>query len=111
MALEQKNLIESIRQQLFNLAQLSLTNVNVAGNSATATGPSGDVQGGGIWNGEVPGGPSPVLLTITNATIVHNTVTGGGSITREGGGLYTSVPITTTHTTIARNSPDQCVGC
>jgi hypothetical protein len=39
-------------------------------------------------------------------------LSGSSGITLQGGGLYTqNQPLTLTHSVIADNSPDQCVGC
>jgi hypothetical protein len=67
-------------------------------------------QGGGIWSGVDLSGP-PVQLTLENTSVTENALTGPSGITLQGGGLFTTSPVTLTNTTIARNRPDQCVGC
>jgi hypothetical protein len=96
---------------LVNLATLTLANSSVASNTAAAAGPTGIAQGGGIWNGPFPGGPEIVQLTFTNTSITNNTIDADPAITRQGGGLYTAVPVTIVHSTIEHNTPDQCFGC
>ena len=48
---------------IFNDGLLKLTGDHIRHNSGTATGPSGEAQGGGIWNGATFTGP-PVQLTL-----------------------------------------------
>jgi hypothetical protein len=95
---------------IFNNSLLELRNVQVSDNSATATGPSGVAQGGGIWNGVELSGP-PVELTLENTTVTRNTLNGSPGVTVQGGGLFTTLPVTLTHSLIALNTPDQCFGC
>jgi hypothetical protein len=95
---------------IFNNSLLELHNVQVRDNSATATGPSGVAQGGGIWNG-VELSPPPVQLTLKHTTVTGNSLNGSPGVTVQGGGLFTTLPVTLTHSLIARNSPDQCFGC
>lgn len=97
---------------VFNDGLLKLIRDQVSRNSGTATGPSGQAQGGGMWNGATFTGP-PVQLTLQHTTVTRNTLTGSPGVTVQGGGLYTAAPatITLTHSLIARNVPDQCYGC
>lgn len=95
---------------ILNDSLLELDGVLVSGNTGKATGPAGTVQGGGIWNGADFSGP-PVQLSLDNTTVTRNSLTGSPGITLQGAGLFTTVPVTLTHSLIALNSPDQCFGC
>jgi Right handed beta helix region len=95
---------------IFNNSLLDLRHVQVDNNSANATGLSGEAQGGGIWNGVQLSGP-PVTLTLEGTSVTRNALTGSAGIDLAGGGLFTTEPVTLTHSLIARNAPDQCSGC
>jgi hypothetical protein len=92
---------------------LTLSHTAVSGNRGDASGLTGTAQGGGIFavdestSGGPPGGP----LILTNATITQNLLTGTTGITKQGGGIFATNPVTLTHTVIANNVPDQCDGC
>jgi hypothetical protein len=95
-----------------NLGVLTLRNTGVSDNTGTASGPSGVARGGGIWNGsDAPEGPPVTALTLVDSEITHNTLTATPGITVQGGGLFTSFPVTLTNSVIAGNVPDQCSGC
>ncbi|HEY1345322.1 MAG TPA: hypothetical protein VGF54_10085 [Streptosporangiaceae bacterium] len=89
---------------------LELDGVQVSGNTGTATGPTGTAQGGGIWNGVEFAGPQ-VQLTLDHTTVTHNSLSGSPGITVQGGGLFTTLPVTLRDSVIAGNTPDQCFGC
>jgi hypothetical protein len=94
-----------------NGGELELRNTTVSVNGGTASGPTGEAQGGGIWNGAFgPGSPAPEL-TLLGSTLAHNTLAASPGITPQGGGLFTTVPVTLGDSVIASNSPDQCYGC
>ena len=95
---------------VFNNSLLTLDGVAVDGNVGRANGQGGVAQGGGIWNGVDLSGP-PVQLTLARSSVLGNTLIAGPGIQREGGGLYTTSPVTLDHSVIALNRPDQCVGC
>lgn len=97
---------------VFNDGLLKLTGDHVRGNSGTATAPSGQAQGAGIWNGTTFTGP-PVQLTLQRTSVTRNSLTGSPGITLQGAGLFTAPPATVTlrHSLIAHNTPDQCFGC
>ena len=97
---------------IFNDGLLKLTGDHIGHNTGTATGPSGEAQGGGIWNGATFTGP-PVQLTLQGTAVIRNSLTGSPGFTVQGGGLYTMSPATITlrHSLIAHNIPDQCFGC
>lgn len=95
---------------VFNNSLLLMRNVQISDNVGRAAGPTGVAQGGGIWNGVDLSGP-PVQLTLENTSVTNNVLTGTTGITLQGGGLFTTSPVTLTNTTIERNQPDQCVGC
>jgi hypothetical protein len=96
---------------IVNNGPLTLTNVDVTGNRGTATGLSGFGQGGGIWNGQLFGGPdSP--LTLVNSRVTRNVLSGSPGIVLRGGGIFTpGFPVTLTGSTVSKNTPDDCVGC
>jgi hypothetical protein len=63
------------------------------------------------------GGPAPELA-LTDSVITANRLAASAGVVSQGGGLYTAdpfsgtpYPFTLTHTVIAGNTPDQCVGC
>ena len=90
---------------------LELRGTTVSDNTGTASGPSGVAQGGGIWNStlldEVPIGQ----LILRNSAITDNALNGSPGITLQGGGLFTTFPVTLKDSLIATNTPDQCYGC
>lgn len=97
---------------VFNDGLLTLIGDSVTSNSGTATGPSGEAQGGGIWNGTTFTGP-PVELALQHTAVTRNSLTGSHGVKLQGGGLFTAPPATVvlTDSVIALNIPDQCVGC
>ena len=98
---------------VFNNSLLLMRNVQISENVGRAEGPTGVAEGGGIWNGleAITGALPPVQLTLENTRVTENSLTGTSGITLQGGGLFTTSPVTLTNTTIARNRPDQCLGC
>jgi hypothetical protein len=95
-----------------NLGVLTLRNTSVSANAGTASGHSGFARGGGILNrSDLPYGPPMTALTFVDSAITHNTLTASPNITAQGGGLFTLLPVTLTHSVIADNVPDQCYGC
>jgi hypothetical protein len=96
---------------LLNDGALRLVNVRVTGNRGTATGLSGFAQGGGIWNG-VLFVPPDSPLTLTNSQVTENVLTGSPGVDIAGAGIFSAgFPLTLDHVVVARNAPDQCVGC
>ena len=95
---------------ILNDSLLKLDKVVVSGNAGTATGPSGTAQGAGIWNSTDISGP-PVQLTLDNTAVTGNSLSGSPGITLQGGGMFTTLPVTLIHSLIAGNIPDQCFGC
>ena len=95
---------------LVNNGPLELRNVRVTRNAATASGPTGFAQGGGIWNGLVFN-PPPVQLTLFNTRVEENTVTATPGLTVAGGGLFTQFHVTAANSRIDQNTPDDCAGC
>jgi len=93
-----------------NGAVLEVRGTTFSDNVGTASGPTGTAQGGGISNLLFPGAP-PGQLTLRDSAIVDNTLSGDPGITIQGGGLFTTVPVTLKDSTISGNVPDQCVGC
>jgi hypothetical protein len=95
---------------IINNSLLELRHVAVTGNTGHIEAPAGSAQGAGIWNGVLLSGP-PVQLTLHASVIAHNVLTASLGLTVQGGGLYTTLPVTIDHSPIADNSPDQCIGC
>jgi hypothetical protein len=96
---------------VLNNSLLHLVDSTVQGNTGNVQGGTNpSAQGGGVWNGVLLSGP-PVTLTLDGTSITGNVLTGPGGATLQGGGLYTTSPITRTNSPIANNHPDQCFGC
>ncbi len=95
---------------ILNNSLLKLRHVAVRDNRGIAVGPDATAQGAGIWNGVLYSGP-PVKLTLRGSRIVGNSLSGSAGASLQGGGMYTTGPVTRTNTRIARNTPDQCFGC
>jgi hypothetical protein len=95
---------------VFNNSRLRMRGVVIDHNVAAAQGPAGFAQGGGIWNGVDLAGP-PVELTLTDSRVTHNILHASNSITAQGGGIFTTLPVTLNDSVVAQNEPDQCVGC
>jgi hypothetical protein len=95
---------------IFNNSLLELTGDTVSNNTGTASGPAGTAAGGGIWNGVDLSGP-PVQLTLVRTAVTRNALSAGPGIMVQGGGLFTTLPVTLTSSVIAGNVPDQCSGC
>lgn len=96
---------------ILNIGSLTLRNTAVLNNTGTASGPGGVAQGGGIWNSPIPDGPPATELTLVNSAVSWNRLTTSLGALVQGGGLYTSIPVTLTNSIVARNAPDQCYGC
>lgn len=93
---------------------LTLSQVMVADNRAAAQGVSGDVQGGGIWNGMWPVSSNDGLhsdLTVQRSSVTGNRLTGSSGLTLAGAGIFSGDPITLQDVVIRGNAPDQCSGC
>jgi hypothetical protein len=99
-----------------------LERARVIGNRGSADGVTGfplvggGTNGGGIVKTVIGGGPPE--LTISDSVITANQLTTTTGITPTGGGILSAdvftgdpIPFTLTHTVIAGNKPDQCVGC
>lgn len=91
--------------------RLTLAKTRVTGNTGHATGVKGKARGGGIFAvDEAPNGPPGGRLILANSVVTGNSLTGSGSVAIKGGGLYVTNPLRRKHTTIARNTPDNCSG-
>jgi hypothetical protein len=92
---------------------LTLRNSTVSGNTSVVTGQDGVGRGGGIYDGPTPfDGLQGSALVLVNSKVTGNSLSGGVGTTLQGGGLYVqNQPLTSTHSVIAGNSPDQCFGC
>jgi hypothetical protein len=95
---------------VLNNGLLRIDGGRVIDNVARATGSGGTDQGGGIWNGVDLSGP-PVELSLRNSTVSGNALEASDGIVRQGGGLFTTSPVTLVDTRIVLNHPDQCFGC
>lgn len=95
---------------ILNAGLLELRGVRVSDNVGSATGPSGSSQGGGIWNSDLPDGP-PVQLTLRDTSVTRNILSASAGLAIEGGGIFTTFPVTLTDSRVTRNMPDDCVGC
>jgi hypothetical protein len=89
---------------------LRLDRVVVRGNVASAYGPAGVEQGGGIWRGVLLAGP-PVRLTLWHSLVTRNVLPGRPGIQRLGGGLFSAGELRLRGTPIFANLPDDCFGC
>ena len=94
----------------FNNSLLELRHVLVSDNAGRAVAPDATAQGGGIWNGVLLSGP-PVTLALRHSPIVGNSVSGSTGAVLQGGGLFTTEPVTIDDSPITANTPDQCFGC
>lgn len=94
-----------------NVGTTTLQRTFVIANRVTASGPSGVAQGGGIWNGTFNQGDPTPSLTVLSSLVSGNTVKTSGGITPQGGGIYTTVPVTLSRTLVVANGPDECEGC
>lgn len=89
---------------------MQVSGTTITGNRGVATGPSGEVLGGGIWNDVFfPPPPSP-RLSLIDSLVTNNTLTASQGITVHGGGLYTTFPVSLTNSRFSGNSPDDCFG-
>lgn len=95
---------------IVNDGRLVLSNDVIANNAGIARGPTGSARGGAIWNGAIFG-QAPFELTLEGTSVIGNRLRGTSGITLQGGGLYTSFPVTLRHSKIANNAPDNCFGC
>jgi hypothetical protein len=95
---------------IVNNGLLELRNDQVRDNIATADGPTGFAQGGGIWNGVIFV-PPPVELVLANTLVTRNTASASTGLTVQGGGVFTEFPVTLGNSRIEKNDPDDCFGC
>ena len=96
--------------------QVTLERTRVIGNRGDADGVGGLALGGGIVNVDFGGGRPE--LTLSDSVVTANQLTAPPGITPLGGGIFSAdlasqdpIPLTLTHTVLAGNKPDQCVGC
>jgi hypothetical protein len=94
---------------IVNTAGLKLRGDRITANRAVLMGKPGVAQGGGVWNGQYPGGPSPTL-TIDGTTLTHNVLSGVSGSTLQGGGLFTTRPVMLSGNIIRHNLPNNCSG-
>jgi hypothetical protein len=97
---------------LVNVDVLNLRATLVGQNTVRALGRAGTAAGGGIWNARMPDTQDLVpRLSLLDSLIFGNAVTAGPGIDVQGGGLFTSEPVTLRRTAFLGNRPDQCAGC
>ena len=96
---------------LVSIHHLTLRNTTVSDNHLTATGTSGSAIGGGIANHACPDCEPTVDLMLLDSTVVGNSIAGSPGIVLQGGGLFTTFPVTLKNTRIVGNAPDDCFGC
>lgn len=82
---------------------------HISGNRAVLIGKPGVAQGGGVFNGQFPSGPTPTL-TIAGTTITRNVLAGVAGSVLHGGGLFTTLAVTLSGDTIRHNVPNNCSG-
>jgi hypothetical protein len=89
---------------------LQVSGTAISGNMGTATGPSGEALGGGIWNDLFfPGPPSP-RLALVGTQVTNNALWASPGIAVHGGGLFTTFPVSLTNSAVSGNTPDDCFG-
>ena len=93
-----------------NAGVFELLDVAVGDNTAAANGQAGAAQGGGLWNGTIDEDRS-AQLELRDSSVTNNTLTAGAGVPRQGGGLYTTEPVTSQDSVITANLPDNCFGC
>jgi hypothetical protein len=93
--------------------ELTLQDTTVIGNAGLANGTPATALGGGIFDAPVPnGGPPGGALQLVNSRVVGNHLLGRSGATLQGGGIYAAgETVTLTHSRVAGNRPDQCIGC
>jgi hypothetical protein len=92
-------------------SSLTMQQVRISGNTSLGLAKTGDVQGGGIWNGAFP---LPFLEHLhSNLSLDRVVVTGNRAAGPQatGGGIYTRDPIAFSETTVRGNRPNDCTGC
>jgi hypothetical protein len=94
---------------IFNNSLLTLRHDTIAHNRAVASGTTEIAQGGGIWNGPDLSGP-PVDLRLIGTRVVGNALRGDPGAQLQGGGVFSTAPLTARRSTIRANTPDQCSG-
>ena len=95
---------------IVNQGLMELKNVTVKDNKAAAYAPTATAQGGGIYNGPLFF-DQQLELTVSNSSITGNAAVTSAGGTAQGGGIFSTAPLTLTGTRVAGNRPDQCVGC
>jgi len=90
---------------------VSLIDSSVSRNSAEASGLGGRALGGGIFDAAIENGPPGGPLSLTGSRVERNVASGGPGIDVQGGGIFTDNVVTLKDSAIAKNAPDQCVGC
>jgi hypothetical protein len=91
---------------------LTLRNSEVSGNTVDANAASGSAQGGGIFDAPIEDGPPGGPLTLLNSAITGNALSGGPSVSLQGGGVYLQgQTLTLRHSAMADNVPNDCFGC
>jgi hypothetical protein len=94
---------------ILNTSLLRLVADQVRDNSGHVIGKTGLAQGAGIWNGS-SGPNTTVRLALDHTVVTHNSLTASVGVTVNGGGLFTTSPVTLKGSTISANTPDECSG-
>jgi hypothetical protein len=93
----------------------TLRNTTVSDNTVGASGDSGTVRGGGVFDAAFPDGPDGAPggpLVLQNSSLTGNALTGSSGLILRGGGPYLeNERLTFTNSVIANNAQDQCFGC
>ncbi|HET6875198.1 MAG TPA: hypothetical protein VFH70_10485 [Acidimicrobiales bacterium] len=90
----------------------TLRNSQVRDNRVEADGAVAEAAGGGVFDAPVPNGPPGGALVLRNNSITDNVLTGSPGTALLGGGVYVNGEnLTASGNRIARNQPDQCIGC
>ena len=96
---------------ILNAGLMTIRGTVIADNVVAVQSPDAVGQGGGIYNGPVPGVDLPVQLTLDDSVVVRNRLLGTQGSVLQGGGLFTAFPAVLSGTVLAQNSPDECHGC
>jgi hypothetical protein len=98
---------------IYNSGVLNLISSSIRNNSASIGGPFNDAVGGILSiNDPIDVEPrGPISVTLTNSDVVANSATTTGTDDVATGGIRIAWPqetVTLTHSTVARNEPDNC---
>jgi hypothetical protein len=89
---------------------MQVSGSSISSNTGTATGPSGEALGGGIWKDLFFPGPPIPQLVLVDTNVTNNVLSASPGVTVHGGGLFTTFPVELTSSTLSHNTPDDCFG-